>query len=137
MVNSASSIEVLYEKAKIYAETNLNLLTLNIIDKSADVLSSFASRIFIAIAVTMCTLFINLSISLYIGELLDHFYLGFLIVSVFYMIMAIVLFVFRKNLIETPLANVIITKLIHSKKSGTSIVKEFKYIKNEPFKKSN
>ncbi|MBZ9650911.1 hypothetical protein [Psychroflexus montanilacus] len=132
MDNSANSIEMLFDKAKIFAETNLNLLTLNVIDKVAEVLSSFASRIFIAFAVTMLTLFLNVAISLYVGEQLDHYYLGFLIVSVFYLIVAIVLFAFRKNLIETPIANLIISKLLLSKKSGTSLADKFKRNGNEP-----
>lgn len=132
MESSANSIEILYEKAKVYAETSLNLLALNVIDKTADVLSTLVSRIFIAIAVAMFTLFLNLGIGLYIGELLDQYYLGFLIVSVFYLVVALVLYGFKEQLIESPLANLIITKLLLSKRSGTSIVDEFKKNNNEP-----
>lgn len=131
MSSTANSIEVLYEKAKIYAETSLNLLALNVIDKTADVVSTLASRIFIAIAVAMFTLFLNIGISLYIGELLDQYYLGFLIVSVFYFIVAIVLYSFKEKLIETPLANLIITKLLLSKRTGADVTDEFKKSEHE------
>lgn len=97
MDSSANSIEVLYNKAKIYAETSLNLMALNVIDKTADMLSTLASRTFIAIAVAMFTLFLNIGISLYIGKLLDQYYLGFLIGSVFYLIVAIVLYGFKRQ----------------------------------------
>jgi hypothetical protein len=80
----------------------------------------------------MLTLFLNIGLGLYIGELLGQYYLGFLIVSVFYLVVAIVLYAFKVKFIETPLSNIIITKLLLSKQSGTSIVDEFKKNENGP-----
>ena len=126
MENTATSVEMLYEKAKKYTETSLDLLTLNTVDKTADVLSSLTSRVFIAMAVAMFTLFINIGISLFIGKLLSEYYLGFFIVSAFYFIIAVVLYLFKDKLIETPIANMIIAKLLKSKRSGTTILDQFK-----------
>ena len=126
MENTATSVEMLYEKAKKYTETSLDLLTLNTVDKTADVLSSLISRIFIAMAVAMFTLFVNIGISLFIGMLLDEYYLGFLIVSAFYLIIAVVLYFFKDKLIETPIANMIIAKLLKSRRSGINILDKFK-----------
>ena len=117
---------MLYEKAKKYTETSLDLLALNTVDKTADVLSSLTSRVFIAMAVAMFTLFINIGISLFIGKLLSEYYLGFFIVSAFYFIIAVVLYFFKDKLIETPIANMIIAKLLKSKRSGTTILDQFK-----------
>jgi len=124
--NTATSVEMLYEKAKKYTETSLDLLALNTVDKTADVLSSLTSRVFIAMAVAMFTLFINIGISLFIGKLLSEYYLGFFTVSAFYFIMAVVLYFFKDKLIETPIANMIIAKLLKSKRSGTTILDQFK-----------
>jgi hypothetical protein len=124
--NTVASIEMLYEKAKKYTETSLDLLALHTVDKTADMLSSLTSRIFIAMAVAMFTLFINIGISLLIGKLLHEYYLGFLIVSAFYFIIAGVLFLFKDKLIETPIANLIIAKLLKSKRSGIHVLDKFK-----------
>jgi hypothetical protein len=124
--NTASSVEMLYEKAKKYTQTSLDLLTLNTVDKTADVLSSLTSRVFIAMAVAMFTLFINIGISLFIGKLLNEYYLGFLIVSAFYFIVAGVLYFFKDKLIEIPIANLITAKLLKSKKPGINILDKFK-----------
>ncbi|MGM5469600.1 hypothetical protein ACS386_04935 [Flavobacteriaceae bacterium LMO-SS05] len=125
MENTATSIEMLYEKAKKYTQTSLDLLKLNTVDKTADVLSSLTSRVFIAMAVAMFTMFINIGISLFIGKLLNEYYLGFFMVSAFYLILAAVLYFFKDKLIETPLANLIIAKLLKSKKSGINILDQF------------
>ena len=113
-------------KNKKYTQTSLDLLALNTVDKTADVLSSLTSRVFVAMAVAMFTLFINIGISLFIGKLLHEYYLGFLIVSAFYFIIAVVLYVFKDKLIETPITNMIITKLLKSKRSGLNILDKFK-----------
>jgi len=131
MENTASSVEMLYEKAKKYTQTSIDLLVLNTIDKTADVLSSLTSRVFIAMAVAMFTLFINVGISLFIGKLLNEYYLGFLIVSAFYFIIACVLYFFKDQLIETPIANMIIDKLLKSKRSGLTILDQFKENEDE------
>ncbi|MFH4964925.1 hypothetical protein V8G69_07970 [Gaetbulibacter sp. M235] len=131
MENTAASVEMLYEKAKKYTQTSLDLLVLNTIDKTADVLSSLTSRVFIAMAVAMFTLFINVGISLFIGKLLNEYYLGFFIVSAFYFIIAAVLYFFKDKLIETPIANMIIDKLLKSKRSGITILDQFKENEDE------
>jgi len=131
MENTASSVEMLYEKAKKYTQTSIDLLVLNTIDKTADVLSSLASRVFIAMAVTLFTLFINVGISLFIGKLLNAYYLGFLIVSAFYFIIACVLYFFKDKLIEAPIASMIIDKLLKSKRSGLTILDQFKENEDE------
>lgn len=133
MEHTAASIEMLYEKARKYTETGLDLLALRTVDKTADMLSSLTSRVFIALAVSMFTLFINIGISLFIGKLLNEYYLGFFIVSAFYLIMAVVLYFFKEKLIETPIANLIIAKLLKSKKTGIHIFDKdkFKEIENE------
>lgn len=131
MENTAASVEMLYEKAKKYTQTSLDLLVLNTIDKTADVLSSLTSRAFIALAVAMFTLFVNVGISLFIGKLLNEYYLGFLILSAFYFIIAAVLYFFKDKLIETPIANMIIEKLLKSKRSGLTILDQFKENEDE------
>jgi len=129
--HTATSVEMLYEKAKKYTETSLDLLALNTVDKTADVLSSLTSRVFIAMAIAMFTLFINIGISLFIGKLLDEYYLGFLIVSAFYFIIAVVLYFFKDKLIETPIANMIIDKLLKSRRSEINILDKFKQNGND------
>jgi len=124
--NTATSVEMLFEKAKKYSETSLDLLALNAVDKTGDVLSSLASRVFIAMAVAMFTLFFNIGISLVIGKLLHEYYLGFLIVSAFYLITATVLWLFKAKLIETPIDNMIVAKLLKSRRTGINLLDKFK-----------
>lgn len=115
MESIATNIEELYNKAEKYSKTSIDLIKLNAIDKTSDVISSLAVVISISLIVAMFTLFINIGISLYIGKLLHDYYLGFIIVSGFYIILGIVVYLFRKTLIKTPLDNLIVLKLLKSR----------------------
>ena len=115
MENIATDIELLYKKAEQYSKTSFELLQLNTIDKTSDVISSLSVVISISIIVAMFTLFINIGISLFIGNLLGNDALGFLIVSGFYFVLGIVFYIFRKTLIKIPIDNLIVSKLLKDK----------------------
>ena len=115
MDNTATNIELLYDKAKKYTETSMELFRLNAIDKTADVSSSLMARMAIVMVVAMFTLFINIGISLFIGKMMGEYYLGFMIVSLFYLIVAIVLYLFSNRLIKIPITNLVIEKLLKTK----------------------
>ena len=115
MEKIATNFEMLLEKAQDYTKSSIELFKLNAIDKSADITASLTFRLAFGLVVAMFSLFINIGISLYIGKLLGETYLGFLIVSGFYLVLAILLFVFRKQLIKVPITNMVIRKLLETK----------------------
>ena len=102
----------LFEKVENYATTSVNLLKLNAVEKSADVISSLSYRIVLLLIVAMFTLFINVGVSMYIGKLLNEYYLGFFIVSSFYLLFAVFIYIFRNKFLKTPISNMVITKLL-------------------------
>lgn len=118
MENIASNVELLYKKAEQYSKTSLELLKLHTIEKTSDVISSLTVVISISISIIvgMFTLFVNIGISFFIGNLLGNNALGFFIVSGFYFILGIIVFIFRKSLIKIPIDNLIVSKLLKEKK---------------------
>lgn len=115
MENLATNIELLFEKAQDYTNTSIELLKLNAIDKTADIIASLTFTLVLGILVAIFSLFISISASLYIGEQIGEYYLGFLIVSGFYLVLAIVLFIFNDKIIKMPISNFIIKKLLETK----------------------
>lgn len=115
MDTTATNIELLYDKAKKYTETSMELFRLNAIDKTADVASSLMARMAIVMVVAMFTLFVNIGIALFIGKMMGEYYFGFLIVSLFYLVLAIVFHVFRNQFIKIPITNLVIEKLMKTK----------------------
>lgn len=112
MESFATNKDKLFEKVENYANTSIDLLKLNAVEKSADVISSLSYRIVLLLIVAMFTLFINIGVSLYLGKLLNEYYLGFFIVSTFYLVLAVFIYIFRNKFLKTPISNMVITKLL-------------------------
>lgn len=121
MDNIATNFEQLYNKAALYTKTSLELAKLKAIDKTSDIISSLAVIISISMIVAMFTLFLNIGIALWIGEILNNMSLGFLIISGFYVIVAIIVYVLRKSLIKEPIDNLIVSKLLETKNRENDI----------------
>ena len=110
-----TELEVLFDKAEGYAKTSAELIKLNVINKTADVVSSVTAIIALGTMVALFTLFVNVALSIYIGTLLNEYYLGFLIVSAFYFVMAIIIYLFKDKLIKNGISNLVISKLLKEK----------------------
>ena len=115
MEKIATNIEMLFEKAQDYTKSSIELLKLNAIDKTADIAASLIFKLAFGLIVAMFLLFVNIGISLFLGKLIGENYLGFFIVSVFYLILAIILYIFRNQLISVPITNLVIKKLLETK----------------------
>ena len=113
METFAKNKDLLFDKVEKYANTSIDILKLNAVEKSADVLSSLTSSIVVFIIFAMFTLFVNIGVSLFIGKMLEEYYLGFLIVSTFYLIVGLLVYYNRTKLMKTPLSNMIIVKLLN------------------------
>ena len=114
-MEEATLIESLFEKAEEYAKTNVDLFKLKAIDKSADVVSSLASKFIILIVVSLITIMVNIGLALWIGELMGKTYYGFFIVAAFYVLVACMLYIMREQFIKTPVSNSIITQMLKDK----------------------
>ena len=111
MDNQATTIEMLFERAEDYTRTTIELTKLNVIDKSADVLSSLLSRLTVIIVAAMFVLLVNIGLSIWLGELLGETYYGYFVVSGAYFVLAVVIHSFKDHWIKVPVSNFIITKM--------------------------
>jgi hypothetical protein len=116
METASKHIELLYDKVKVYTETSIELYKLNAIEITSDIVSYLLSRLVLVLAFSIFTLFVNIAISLLIGNLMGAYYLGFLIVSCFYLIITTLLYFFNNRLIKIPIGNLVIEKLLRSRK---------------------
>lgn len=109
MEQQTTLISVLFEKSEQYLKTSAELYKLKAIEKSADVISSFTARVSIILLAVLCFLIFNIGVSLWIGEALGGSHYGFFIVSGFYALGALIIYLFREKWIIVPLKNLIIT----------------------------
>lgn len=115
MADNATTIATLFERAGDYSNSTIELLKLNAVDKSADVVSSLVSRLAILLTVALSLLIINIGIALWIGKLLGDSFYGFFFIGGFYAILATLLYIFRHPWLKYPVSNSIIKQLLKQK----------------------
>ena len=115
MTDNTTPIATLFERAEDYGKTTINLLKLNAIDKSVDVVSSLVSRLAVIMIVVFSVLIVSIGLSLWIGNLLGETFYGFFVMGGFYALIAILLHIFRNQWLKYPVSNSIIKQMLKPK----------------------
>jgi hypothetical protein len=113
MDTQAHSFESLFERAGEYFQTQIELVKLKSVEKSSDVISSVISRLTIILAILISIIILSIGLALWIGEQIGKPYYGFFIVGGFYILMALIGYIFRKGLLKIPIANSFINKVLN------------------------
>ena len=112
MKDNVTHIEMLFDKAEDYGKTTIELLKLQAVRKSADVISSLISKAVVTISVALSILILNIGLALWLGKLTGQNYYGFFIVAGVYALIALIFKIFRHTWIKTPLKNGFISKMM-------------------------
>lgn len=112
MEDNTRLIESLLERASEYGKTSYELAKLNIVDKTSDSISSFLPHSFIVSIIVSFLLFINLGVSLWLGELLGRIYYGFFIVAGFYALLAFVIHFLLRKFLKRVLYDYLIREML-------------------------
>lgn len=115
MTDNATPIATLFERVEDYGKSTMELLKLNAIDKSADVVSSLVSRLAVLMTLALSIIIINIGFALWIGKELGETYYGFLIIGLFYTLVTLLLHVFRNQWVKNPISNSIIKQMLKEK----------------------
>lgn len=113
MEKETNSIESLLEKTGDFLETKVELLKLQAVDKVTGIGSSLASAIILLIVISLMLFTLNIGIAIWIGELLGEVYYGFFIVSSFYLLIALLMYVFRSQWLKKPFHDRLIRKMLN------------------------
>lgn len=101
----------LLETGLEYMEDRLSLIMLEVSEKSSKVLSQMAIGFALGALALFILLFGSLALASYIGGLLENSVYGYLLVSLGYGLLALLLFFNKSRLIGRPLTNLIIKKI--------------------------
>ena len=112
MKDRESLIEALLERTEQYSKSSFELLKLKSLDKTADVTSTLVSRFFLAMAISIFVLILNIGIALWLGEILGKNYYGFLLVAIFYGLVGLSLLLLHPKL-KARISNSIISQVLN------------------------
>ena len=112
MEENVKLIESLLDRATDYGKTSLELLKLKSLDKTSDAVSSFVPHSFVFILIASFTIFFNLGLAFWLGEILGKIWYGFFVVAAFYGLTGIFVHVFMHKWLKTTLRNYIIKQVL-------------------------
>lgn len=101
------------DQLKEYVETRIKLAKLQAIESSATVAAGLIADVAVVISMILAFLFASFTLALYLGKVLGDYWIGFGIVAVLYLILALLVKA-NKQRIEKPLANTFIQKIFKS-----------------------
>jgi hypothetical protein len=112
MEENAKLLESLVERATDYGKTTYELVKLKALDKTAQVVSSVVPHSVILILFASFSLFLNLGIAFWLGEIFGRLYYGFFIVAAFYVLTGIIIHFFFYKSLKKTVCNYVIKQLL-------------------------
>ena len=107
-----TTTEKIFDQVEQYAKTNLKILELKTVAKSADVFSTLTSVIALIVVVTICFVVFSIGLSFYVGRFLPEEYHGFFVIFLLYLIIFLLLYFNKNRWLKTPFKNLIISLLL-------------------------
>ena len=100
------------ESAKQYLVVNYEIIKLEAIKKSSEIGASLFSSLIIGITLFLFAFALSMGVGFYLSELLGDTFSGFGIIAAFYLLITIILLIGRKKMIQKPMRNKIIRKIL-------------------------
>jgi hypothetical protein len=101
------------DQLKEYVETRIKLAKLQAIESTSTVAAGLIADVAVVVSMILAFLFASFTLALYLGKVLGAYWMGFGIVAVLYLIIALLVKA-NKQRIEKPLANTFIQKIFKS-----------------------
>jgi len=106
-----ANIEDVVDNLKEYVNTRYELLTLKAGEKTANIGSQLILGLVLLFSFVLFVLFLSIGAGFYLAAVLGSAYAGFMLIAGFYLLLILILALFRKGMILKPLRNKIIREL--------------------------
>jgi hypothetical protein len=101
-------LEDLFERVESYVKINVQIYKLRAVEVVAEAASSIMANILIAIIAILFFMMLNIGVAIWLGSLLNSLSHGYFILSGFYLLILIILWIFRKNMFKRSVTGGII-----------------------------
>ncbi len=112
MEDNVKLAETLLQRVAELGKTSFELAKLKALDKTADVVSSFVPQFIVMMLIASFTIFFNLGVAFWLGEILGGIFWGFLVVAGFYGLVAVAIYLFMRKWIKRIVSNYIIKQAL-------------------------
>jgi len=108
-----SNIEQIGELIKQWAENRVEASKLKFKSINIKVLATFTKLLLPGLCLFLMLVFASIGIVWVLNESFNSYYVGYFIVAVFYLLLGIVIYIFREVWIVRPLSNILIKAFNH------------------------
>ncbi len=91
-----------------YVEKRIELYRLEFIEEAVEGVSTLITSFLLLAIFGIVLIFASVSVAFYLAEVLDSNWLAFSIVTIFYAVLALALFLFKRQLILNPILRMVI-----------------------------
>jgi hypothetical protein len=111
MAEIFKNVESLVAHFKDYVEIRIEQARLEVADKGSRAIAAVISSIIIFLVVFLIVLFASMGVAFILGEMWERMWLGFLAVSAFYIVVALIIWLMREKMIRIPMINSILKQM--------------------------
>ncbi|MGL2964254.1 hypothetical protein ACSVH2_10590 [Flavobacterium sp. RSB2_4_14] len=112
METKATTLENLFEKVEQFGKTSLELYKHKAIYEIAVLTSTLSVRLILVLVIALVSFFLSIGAALWLGDILEKNYYGYFIVALAYVVLGLILFIFRKPWIKTQVSNLVIKSML-------------------------
>ena len=111
MEQTWTKAEELGKTIKEYINNRTDQLKLTAAEKTAVLVSLLMAAMIIAVFFVFAVLFLAIALSVYMGEVFGALYYGFLFTAAVILVLGMIVWIFRKQMIQYPLMNALLKHL--------------------------
>ncbi len=112
MQNNVKQVESLIESAFDYGKSGYELAKLKTVDKTADVVSTLIPHSIVFVILILFTLFFNLGLAFWLGEIFGNFFYGFFVIAAFYGATGLFIHFFLHKKIKNKIYHYLVKQLL-------------------------
>lgn len=116
MENDKEEQPGLTDQIKQYVETRIKLLRYQAIDKGASFFATLVTEVFVLLCIALTFFFASVTLGLFLGHLLNSYWLGFGCVTLLYFLLAVIVSAIKDKYVEPRIINFLIKKMFKPKK---------------------
>jgi hypothetical protein len=109
---SNNVVETVFQKIEDLASNQTEIIRLKVYSKSADLATFLTMKIIMLSVIGLFVFFLNIGLSLWLGDLLGKSYYGFFSLAIFYAVLAIFIRTSIYKSLELKINNLLLTKIL-------------------------
>ena len=112
MEEKSTNLEVLFERGMEYTRTSIALFKMKSVERISELVSKFAVVLIFVVIALLFFLNLNIGIAILIGDSLGKIWLGFIIVSGFYVFIGLLFYIFKETLLKRKISDSIVSQMM-------------------------